>query len=118
VQKRPEERYDVDFLVSLSWQEKNGALHRVSGRCINLSPSGAKLEMQTRLDTNTIVLAHSEQFGRMGDASIRYCRRDGMKYSVGLKFRTAFGMGDPVRNKILSTVLRADAGRDSSPPVY
>ena len=106
MQERPEERYDVDFQVFLSWQAKHGAIQRVSGRCVDWSPSGANLQMKERLETHTAVLVHSEQFGRMGDASVRYCRREGMKYSVGLQFRTAFGMGDPVRRKILSLVLR------------
>jgi hypothetical protein len=103
--KRPEERYDVDFPVLLSWQTANGLLHRVTGRCVDLSPSGAKLKTIDRLETGTGVLVHSEQFGRMGMANIRYCVRQGMKYEVGLQFSAAFGLSDPVRKKILERVL-------------
>ena len=102
---RPEERYDVDFQVFLSWQAANGALHRVTGRCVDLSPSGAKLETIDRLDIRAGVLVHSEQFGRMGLASVRYCSRVGMKYEVGLLFTNAFLLSDPVRKKILDSVL-------------
>jgi len=102
---RPEERYDVDFQVFLSWQTANGVIHRVSGRCVDLSPSGAKLETIDQLEVRTGVLVHSEQFGRMGLASVRYCVRVGMKYEVGLQFTNAFLLSDPVRKKILDGVL-------------
>jgi hypothetical protein len=69
-----EQRYAVDFPVFLSWQV-NDAIHRVTARCVNLSPSGAKLETKDRLEPRTMVLVHSERFGRMGMASIRYARK-------------------------------------------
>jgi hypothetical protein len=99
-----EERYEVDFPVFLSWQVGN-AVQRVTARCVNLSPSGAKLETRDRLQPRTNVLVHSEQFGRMGTASIRYCTRQAMKYEVGLQFATPFARGDPVRRKILDGLL-------------
>jgi hypothetical protein len=102
---RPEDRYDVDFQVFLSWQAANGLIHRVTCRCVNLSASGAKLETRDRLDIRTGVLVHSEQFGRMGMATVRYCVRLGMKYEVGLQFTNAFLLTDPVRKKILDSVL-------------
>lgn len=107
--ERPEERYKVDFTVTLSWQDKAGLVRRGTGRCVDLSASGAKLETREPLAARANVLVNSEQFGRMGNASIRYCRREGMKYSVGLQFSAAFALGDPVRQKILSGVLRPDA---------
>jgi PilZ domain len=99
-----EQRHQVDFPVFLSWQV-NDAIHRVTARCVNLSPSGAKLETKDRLESRAMVLVHSERFGRMGMASIRYCVRKTMKYEVGLQFSVTFGLSDPVRKKILDTVL-------------
>ena len=105
---RPEERFHVDFQIFLSWQEKSGAVRRAMGRCVDLSASGAKLETLDKMDARSMVLVHSEQFGRMGNATIRYCLREGMKYSVGLQFSAAFGLGDPVRRKMLNGVLCAE----------
>jgi hypothetical protein len=99
-----EERHEVDFPVFLSW-EANNAIQRVMARCVNLSPSGAKLETKDRLEVRTGVLVHSDRFGRMGTASIRYCVRNVMKYEVGLQFSATFGLSDPVRRKILTSVL-------------
>ena len=101
---RPETRYPVDFQVFLSWQMKNGGIQRVPGRCVNLSPSGAKLETRDRLDLRSTILLHSEEFGRMGTATIRYCNRKAMKYEVGLEFSAVFGLSDPVRKKVLDSV--------------
>lgn len=99
-----EERYKVDFTVFLSWQANN-AVHRVAARCVDLSPSGAKLETRDRLEVRSSILVQSNQFGRMGMASIRYCVRQGMKYEVGLEFGGTFELSDPVRRKILDAVL-------------
>jgi hypothetical protein len=104
-----EKRYEVDFPVFLSWQVKN-EVHRVTARCVNLSPSGAKLETQDPLEVRDNILVQSHQFGRMGMASIRYCVRKTMKYEVGLQFGSTFELSDPARRKILETVLEKKAG--------
>jgi hypothetical protein len=109
---RPEERYRVDFSVFLSFQAGDGTSQRVSGRCVDLSTSGAKLETIDKLAVRSNILVHSEQFGRMGLASIRYCVRQAMKYEVGLQFSSPFGLSDPVRKKALSKVLRGGAKQE------
>jgi hypothetical protein len=103
---RSEERYRVDFQVVLTW-ERNGVMQRVTGKCVDLSPSGARLETRDKLEARSTVLVHSEQFGRMGLAAIRHCTRLGMKYDVGLQFKTAFGMSSPIRRRALDQVLSA-----------
>ena len=71
---RPEERHHVDFQVFLSWQDRKGDVHRVSGRCLDLSPAGIRIETRDAFAAGEVVLVQCEQFGRMGHASIRYCR--------------------------------------------
>jgi hypothetical protein len=101
---RPEVRYRVDFPVFLSFLGAKGDLQRVAGRCVNLSSSGARLETKDQLAIRSTVLLHSEHFGRMGTASVRYCVRDGMKYSVGVQFASVFPLSDPERRKMLESV--------------
>src|SRR5580658_6172473 len=98
-----EERYEVDFPVFLTW-EANRAVHRVIARCVDLSPSGAKLETKNRIEVRANILVQSAYFGRMGMASIRYCARKGMNYEVGLQFAATFGLSDPARRKILEEI--------------
>ena len=99
-----EMRYRVDFSVYLSWQIKD-SIHRVMARCVNLWPSGAKVEPKDRLELRTNVVVHSNHFGRMGMASIRYCTRKAMIYEVGLQFAATFRLSDPARKQILDRVL-------------
>ncbi len=109
---RPDERYRVDFQAFLTWQ-KGGSLQRVVGRCVDLSSAGAQLETKDRIEHRSTVLVHSEQFGRMGMAVVRYCKRDGMKYKVGLQFIGAFGLSDPARKSVLDQVRSRDAALHS-----
>jgi hypothetical protein len=103
---RREERHEVDFQVFLSWQAANGNVQRVTGRCVDLSPSGAQVETKDPIEPRTGVLVESQQFGRMGMASIRYCSRVGLRYELGLQFNTPFMLSNPLRRGILEKVLR------------
>lgn len=85
-------------------------MRQAPGRCVDLSASGARVEARDGMEVRTLVLVTSEQFGRMGNATIRYCRREGMKHILGLQFSTAFGLSDPARKKILDKVLQKDRG--------
>jgi hypothetical protein len=103
-----EERYSVGFSVALMWEEKPGMVRRLNGRCLDLSPSGMKIETSERLDVGRVVTVSSNEFGRMGHATVRYAQRDKMRCSIGLKFGAAFGLGDPARRRVLEKVLRRD----------
>lgn len=114
-----EERYPVSFSVCLMWQEKSGAVRRVNGRCVDLSPEGMKVEMRDRVEAGTSVLVSSREFGRMGHATVRHSTRDRMRCLVGVSFGSAFGLSDPARRKILGSVLREQSAApegDSLPP--
>ncbi len=102
---RPEPRFRVDFPTYLNWQGKNGIVRRVRARCVDLSASGARVETAEALELRSMVLMTSDQFGRMGNATVRYCRREGLKYIVGLEFCTVFGLGDPLRKAALNKVM-------------
>lgn len=102
---RPEPRYRVDFPVFLSWQDRKGVVRRSAGRCLDLSASGAHVETIDVFEPQTRVLVHSDGFGRMGHASVRYCRRQGMKYKVGLQFSSVLVLSDSMRRKILEKAI-------------
>jgi hypothetical protein len=100
-----EPRFAVSFSVQLNWQEKSGALQRVSARCVDLSSEGMKVEVRDRLAPGTTVLVASNEFGRMGNTLVRYCRRDKMHFMAGLRFGTAFSLSSPGRQKTLESIL-------------
>jgi hypothetical protein len=102
---RPETRYSVDFPVFLTWQDRLGAVRRLPARCSNLSASGAHVETTDPFAPYTQVLVSSENFGRLGHASIRYCRRQGMRYRIGLQFTSALVLSDAMRKKMLAQAI-------------
>ena len=102
---RPEERYHVDFQVLLNWQSPKG-IRQIPARCTNLSASGAQVETLEPFAARVSVVVTSEHFGRMGNAVVRYCRRTGMSYDVGLQFTESFRLAEPSRQVILERVLK------------
>jgi hypothetical protein len=102
---RPDDRYHVDFPIHISWQDGAGQIRSAAARCRDLSASGLHAETKDPFTPHTLVLVQSGIFGRMGNASVRYCRREGMKYAVGLHFSSSFELSDPVRKKLLERVL-------------
>jgi hypothetical protein len=100
-----EERFQVSFSVSLLWQEKSGEIRRLAGRCVDLSSEGISVEVKDRVSLGAAVQVESKEFGRMGHAIVKFCRRDQMRYQIGLMFTAPFGMSDPARRKILERVL-------------
>lgn len=104
---RPESRYRVDFQMMLHWQEPGG-VRQASARCSDLSASGAQLITLVPFTVQSTVVVTAEQFGRMGHAVVRYCRRVGMKYEVGLQFTESLRLSDPSRQAILQKVLKPE----------
>lgn len=109
-----EERFEVDFPVQLSWQFGN-LVRRVSARCLELSPSGVRLETQDQIQRGTTVLVYSAHFGRMGFASVKTCSVSKMKYEIELYFSMPLQLGDPARRKILEGLIRNPAPVETAP---
>jgi hypothetical protein len=101
-----ENRYKVDLHVSLAWQDRQGRPRRASARCLNLSASGAHVETIDPLTPQSSVIVHSDAFGRMGHATVRYCFRLGMKYRVGLHFSSSLTLGEDLRQEIVERRMR------------
>src|SRR5258708_6932846 len=53
------ERYKVDFPVFLAWQDRQGLARRVTGRCTDLSESGAHVETKEQFAPHTMVVLTS-----------------------------------------------------------
>ena len=97
-----EKRFRVSLKVYLTWQDAQGAIRSCPGRCVELSSSGACVEMIDLLKVHSHVIVYSENFARMGHATVRHCTRELMKYRVGLQFSTAFVLSDAMRQEALA----------------
>ena len=98
---RPEPRHSADFQIRIAFQDRTGITRQISGQCTDLSSFGAQVETKEPLDLRMNVMLSSKEYGRMGHASIRYCRRTGMKYVVGLQFSVQLRLAGSARGEML-----------------
>jgi hypothetical protein len=83
---RRHNRSDKSAPVQIIWKDRQGEDKFVSGRVVNVSESGLRVEVSEPLEKQTYVTLQAPGLGLHGSASVRTCARKGMKYIVGLEF--------------------------------
>ena len=83
---RRHQRELVQNKLSLSWQGDGGVARYAVGRCLDVSESGMRVEVAETVRPRTYVSFRMEKAAFQGTGSVRYCRRVGMKYHLGLEF--------------------------------
>ena len=73
----------------------------VRAKCLDLSEQGARIECDQPLELHSNVYLQAPAFGLMGNASVRYCRRSGLKHVAGLLFTSAASQADRGRKRCL-----------------
>jgi hypothetical protein len=72
--------------VQIVWKDRAGVDRYVSGKSLNISSSGIRVEVAEPIERQTYVTLQCAALGVHGSASVRSCARKGMKYVVGLEF--------------------------------
>lgn len=90
------DRFRCNSVLVVSWQERD-ITRTIRGRCVDLSETGAKIEISERLPATTLVYLRSDKDGILGHAAVRYCERSGMKFIVGLQFGRSLAASDKGR---------------------
>lgn len=72
--------------IQLVWKNRQGIDGFLTGRIIDVSESGIRVEVSDPLEKQTYVTLQAASLGLHGSASVRTCARKGMKYVVGLEF--------------------------------
>jgi hypothetical protein len=98
---RTDERRPFQGVVNVSWQTRSGATRIIRAKCIDLSDQGARIECEDPIDLHASVYLQAPAYGPMGDASVRYCRRTGLKYIVGLLFSSVASQAEPGRKRLI-----------------
>jgi hypothetical protein len=101
-QARREERYPLTCALQISWQSAAGDTLTTRATCREVSMHGARIECPEPLVARSSVYLSAPSFGLMGNATVRYCRRQGMKYAIGLEFTFAAALAEEGRKRILS----------------
>src|SRR5882724_7576487 len=83
---RRHRRYRVDAgVLHVSWLDMTGKMNSTRTRALNVSEGGMSLELP-QAAMPMMVRFRSERFKVNGLGTVRYCRRTGSKYVVGLEF--------------------------------
>jgi hypothetical protein len=99
---RAGERHPFDGTVQVSWQTRSGETRAIRAKCLDLSDNGVSIVSQQPLVVRTSVYLQAPAYGLMGNATVRYCRRFGLKYIIGLLFSSATSQADEGRKRCLT----------------
>ena len=72
--------------VQIIWKDRAGVDKYISGRSLDVSPSGMRVEISEAIEKQTYVTLQCVALALHGTASVRTCARKGTKYVVGLEF--------------------------------
>jgi len=94
---RRAERFPLTCPVQVSWQLPSGETRAVRANCLDVSANGACIECSVPFVSRSNLYLQAPSYGLMGNASVRYCRRQGAKYRVGLEFTWAAALAEKGR---------------------
>src|SRR5262245_57714468 len=89
--QRRHRRYTVEAgFLQVSWLDLRGSMKTARTRALNVSEGGIALELpEAALPLR--MRFQSDRFKLRGEGIVRYCRRAGHKYIVGLEFTNGVG---------------------------
>ncbi|HEY1758950.1 MAG TPA: PilZ domain-containing protein [Bryobacteraceae bacterium] len=88
--------------VTISWEDTPGVPKYASGKCVDVSEGGMRIESPVRIAAYTNVSVRADQIKLVGSATIKHVERDGLKYILGLELSQA------LRDRTLSVIREAE----------
>ena len=85
-----EPRTAIMAMAEVVWEDQRGVLRYASAKIEDTSRSGACIRVSSAIDVGTKlnIRWHREQFSGV----VKYCRRDGEEYVLGIQRNTHFAM--------------------------
>jgi hypothetical protein len=84
---RRHRRFAVDAgVLQVSWLDLSGKMKMTRTRALSVSEGGISIELPEAAAPLSLVRFQSHRFKVMGSGAVRYCRKVGSKYVVGLEF--------------------------------
>ncbi|HEY3740293.1 MAG TPA: PilZ domain-containing protein [Bryobacteraceae bacterium] len=83
---RRDNRLNFPGKVSLTWSDEASHPFARNGECLDISPSGLKVKLDSNIPIRTVVTVKAKELELHGSASVRSCVRTGSKYTIGLEF--------------------------------
>ena len=85
-ERRRATRSTITGAVRVLWEDASGQDCVCTAKVANISASGLKIMVDTKIPERTYVSVNDRALGITGRASVRYCRFEKGKYAVGLEF--------------------------------
>lgn len=83
---RRHERIPHGTRVHIVWKNEQGKEEYTSGRTVDVSEAGMRVELSLPVKVGTYVNFRAENFSLHGSASVRSCVRKGIHHVIGLEF--------------------------------
>lgn len=71
--------------VRVSWEDVSAGQRFASGKCIDVSASGLKIEVLVSIPVHTNLMIRAEGLGLSGPAVVKHSLRRGTKYVIGVQ---------------------------------
>lgn len=79
-------RYPLHGQVGISWQDLNGHFRNQQVKGVDICVSGIQVEAREAIEPRSNVTIRTERFNLSASTSVRYCRRQGPRFRIGLEF--------------------------------
>lgn len=80
----------------VTWTDRTGHPKHVTGKILDCSEHGMCLELPESIQDRTQLFLRAEKEKLVGGASVRYCRRSGARFTVGVEFNQGVRWKVPV----------------------
>ena len=82
--RRLYERFPIDAVLQICWEEERGVRRQVRARAVDVSKFGVQVRSERAIPAGTLVNVFTANFSPIGRASVRHCTTQGMDYRIGL----------------------------------
>ena len=91
VEQRKHARKAIAGKLRVLWQDAEGREQVCGAELVDISANGLRIRVDVQMAARTYVSVNDRVIGIMGRGSVRYCRYEKGKYSVGLEFGSGTG---------------------------
>ncbi|WP_321473289.1 PilZ domain-containing protein [uncultured Paludibaculum sp.] len=95
-EERRHTRHPLPGKVKVHWRTVDGHSFHAPAKCLNISRSGIRLEIERPIVVGTMVHVESPQFRIAGVAYVRHCVSKGARCVVGVEFGGGLQWTEPV----------------------
>lgn len=88
-------RFEGDMTSQVVWQDRFGRDKWAKATLLDISASGARFHMPEPLELRSVVGLICPSARLHGQATVRFCKREGNKYVVGVEFVCGFRWKPP-----------------------